>query len=56
MTATIVGPACELGDTFARGREITAAESVRPRLVPSLQRAWRQPGRQWIGLYGQRRA
>lgn len=24
--------------------------------VPALQRAWRQHGRQWIGLYGQRRA
>jgi hypothetical protein len=24
--------------------------------VPSLQRAWRQHGRQWIGLYGTRRA
>jgi len=24
--------------------------------VPSLQRAWRQHGRQWVGLYGQRRA
>ena len=24
--------------------------------VSSLQRAWRQHGRQWIGLYGQRRA
>jgi hypothetical protein len=24
--------------------------------VPALQRAWRQHGRQWIGLYGQKRA
>lgn len=24
--------------------------------VPALQRAWRQHGRSWIGLYGQRRA
>ena len=24
--------------------------------VPALQRAWRQHGRQWIGLYGQQRA
>lgn len=24
--------------------------------VPALQRAWRQHGRQWAGLYGQRRA
>jgi hypothetical protein len=24
--------------------------------VPALQRAWRQHGRQWVGLYGQRRA
>ena len=44
MTANIVGPICETGDTFAMGRDIERGRAGRSRGVPHRRRLWRDDG------------